>query len=256
MVKDAQNTERRQSYLMDIVSADVPVTQGAITVVMNPNKVGIDDPNGIYYNWSASAQVVDLDGRPVANQNVTMDVRAVEFKRGAWTVVEDSVTKEKSWVQYLPPAPPLVAPLSCTVPANDDPTTPYDDRNVTIHGLNKFDQVLNTYRDILTLDRNGNQVLETLNAVRFIGASEANPYTATYTTDREGKFDFQLRYPKAYATWLSVQVGATTTLSNTPIHGYRTVSLAPVDADFDKTNWAFTPSLDNTSPYGTLHTCK
>ena len=256
VVKDAQNTERRQSYLMDIVSADVPVTQGAITVVMNPNKVGIDDPNGIYYNWSASAQVVDLDGRPVANQNVTMDVRAVEFKRGAWTVVEDSVTKEKSWVQYLPPAPPLVAPLSCTVPANDDPTTPYDDRNVTIHGLNKFDQVLNTYRDILTLDRNGNQVLETLNAVRFIGASEANPYTATYTTDREGKFDFQLRYPKAYATWLSVQVGATTTLSTFPIHGYRTVSLAPVAADFDKTNWAYTPSLDNTSPFGTLHTCK
>jgi hypothetical protein len=65
------------------------------------------------------------------------------------------------------------------------------------------------------LDRNGNQVLETLNAVRFIGASEANPYTATYTTDKEGKFDFQLRYPKAYATWLSVQVGATTTLSST-----------------------------------------
>lgn len=256
VVKDSQNTERRQSYLMDIVSADVPVTQGAITVVMNPTSVGVDDADGIYYNWNASVQVVDLDGRPVANQNVTMDVRAVEFKRGAWTVVEDSVTKEKSWVQYLPPAPPLVAPLSCTVPANDDPTTPYDDRNVTIHGLNKFDQVLNTYRDILTLDRNGNQVLETLNAVRFIGASEANPYTATYTTDKEGKFDFQLRYPKAYATWLSVQVGATTTLSTFPIHGYRTVSLAPVADDFDKRNWAYTPSLDNTSPFGTLHTCK
>ena len=92
--------------------------------------------------------------------------------------------------------------------------------------------------------------------MRFIGASEANPYTATYTTDKEGKFDFQLRYPKAYATWLSVQVGATTTLSTFPIHGYRTVSLAPVAADFDKTNWAYTPSLDNTSPFGTLHTCK
>lgn len=256
LVKDNNGTERRQSYLADIIAADVPASQGSITVTMNPTKVGVDDPNGVYYNWSASAQVVDLDGRPVANQNVTMDVRAVEFKRGAWTVVEDSVTKVKSWVQYLPPAPPLVGPLSCTVPANDDPTTPYDDRNVTIHGLNKFDQVLNTYRDILTLDRNGNQVLETLNAVRFIGASEANPYTATYTTDKEGKFDFQIRYPKAYASWLSVQVGATTTLSSTPIHGYRTVSLAPVADDFDTSNWAYTPSLDNTSPYGTLHTCK
>ncbi len=256
VVKDSQNTERRQSYLVDVVAADIPVTQGSITVVMNPNKVGMDDATGIYYNWSASAQVVDLDGRPVANQNVTMDVRAVEFKRGEWIVVEDSATKEKSWVQHLQPAPPLVAPLSCEVPALDDPTTPYDDRNVTVHGLQKFDQTLNAYKDVMTLDRNGNQVLETLNAVRFIGASEANPYTATYTTDKEGKFDFQIRYPKAYASWLSVQIGATSTLSNTPIHGYRTVSLAPVADDFDKSNWAYTPSIDNTSPFGTLHICR
>lgn len=254
VVKDAQNTERRQSYLMDIVSADVPVTQGAITVVMNPNKVGTDDSTGIYYNWQASVQVVDLDGRPVADQKVTMDIRATEFVRGQWTVVEDPSTKEKAWVQHLPPT--LAPPLSCAVPATDDPSTPYDDRNVTIHGLHKFDQILNAYRDVLTLDRNGNQVLETLNAVRFIGASEANPYTATYTTDREGKFDFQLRYPKTYGAWLSVQVGATTTLSTYPVHGYRTVTLPTVANDFDKSNWAYTPSLDNTSPFGTLHTCK
>ena len=37
---------------------------------------------------------------------------------------------------------------------------------------------------------------------------------------------------------------------------YRTVSLPALAEDFDKTNWAYTPSLDNTSPYGTLHTCK
>jgi len=258
LVRDANGTERRQSYLADVVSAAVPVTQGSITVVMNPTRVGADDPAGVYYNWSASAQVVDLDGRPVANQNVTMDVRAVEFKRGAWTVVEDAITKEKSWVQYLPSAPAasLVAPLSCAVSAVDDPATPYDDRNVTIHGMHKYDQTLNAYIDVLTLDRNGNQVLETLNAVRFVGASEANPYTATYTTDKEGKFDFQLRYPKAHASWLSVQIGAATTLSSFPIHAYRTVSLPPVADDFDKTNWAYTPSLNNTSPYGTLHACK
>lgn len=254
VVKDAQNTERRQSYLMDIVSADVPVTQGAITVVMNPTRVGVDDADGIYYNWKASVQVVDLDGRPVADQKVTMDIRATEFIRGQWTVIENPVTKEKTWVQHLPPT--LIPPLACVVPTADDPSTPYDDRNVTVHGLNKFDQLLNDYRDVLTLDRNGNQVLETLNAVRFIGASEANPYTATYTTDREGKFDFQLRYPKTYGAWLSVQVGATATLSTYPIHGYRTVTLPTVADDFDKTNWAYTPSLDNTSPFGTLHTCK
>ena len=74
--------------------------------------------------------------------------------------------------------------------------------------------------------------------------------------DWEGKFDFQLRYPKTYGAWLSVQVGATATLSTYPIHGYRTVTLPTVADDFDKTNWAYTPSLDNTSPFGTLHTCK
>lgn len=238
VVKDSNATERRQRYLVDIINAEVPVTQGSITVVMNPNKVGIDDQTGIYYNWNASVQLVDLDGRPVANQNVTMDIRAVEFTRGAWTVVEDPVTKEKSWAQYLPPAS---LPLSCSVPDIDDISTPYDDRNVTITGEK---------------DRNGADVMETLNAVRFIGASESNPYTATYTTDKEGKFDFELRYPKAYATWLKVQVGAKASLSNSPIHGYRTVMLPPVNTDFDKTNWSYTPSINNQSPYGIINYCK
>lgn len=238
LVKDSNATERRQSYLVDVINAEIPVTQGSITVVMNPTKVGVDDQAGNYYNWSASVQLVDLDGRPVANQNVTMDIRAVEFTRGAWTVVENPTTKEKSWAQYLPPA---FLPLSCTVPDNDDPTTPYDDRNVTITGEK---------------DKNGTDVLETLNAVRFIGNSESNPYTATYTTDKEGKFDFELRYPKAYASWLKVQVGAKTSLSNYPVHGYRTVMLPTVANDFDKTDWSYTPSINNQSPYGIINYCK
>ncbi|MFW1852762.1 Ig-like domain-containing protein [Acinetobacter guillouiae] len=238
LVKDSNATERRQSYLVDVINAEIPVTQGSITVVMNPNHVGVDDQTGTYYNWSASVQLVDLDGRPVANQNVTMDIRAVEFTRGAWTVVENPVTKEKSWAQYLPPAS---LPLSCAVPDNDDPSTPYDDLNVTITGEK---------------DRDGLAVLETLNAVRFIGASESNPYTATYTTDKEGKFDFELRYPKAYASWLKVQVGAKTSLSNYPVHGYRTVMLPTVTNDFDKVDWSYTPSINNKSPYGIIDYCK
>ncbi len=238
IVKDSNSTERRQSYLVDVINAEVPATQGSITVVMNPNKVGIDDPTGVYYNWNASVQLVDLDGRPVANQNVTMDIRAVEFTRGAWTVVEDPVTKDKSWAQYLPPTS---LPLSCSVPDNDDLSTPYDDRNVTITGEK---------------DRNGVDILETLNTVRFIGASDANPYTATYTTDKDGKFDFELRYPKAYANWLKVQVGAKAALSNLPIHGYRTVMLPAVSTDFDKSDWTYTPSINNQSPYGIINYCK
>ncbi len=238
LVKDSNGTERRQSYLVDVINAEVPETKGSLTVVMNPNKIGVSDTTGIYYNWSASVQLVDLDGRPVANQNVTMDIRAVEFTRGAWTVVQDAVTKEKSWAQYLPPTS---LPLSCAVPDNDDVSTPYDDRNVTITGEK---------------DRNGNDVLETLNAVRFIGASESNPYTATYTTDKEGKFDFELRYPKAYASWLKVQVGAKTSLANYPVHGYRTVMLTPVSSDFDKSDWSYTPSINNQSPYGIINYCK
>ena len=238
IVKDSNSTERRQSYLIDVINAEVPATQGSITVVMNPNKVGISDETGNYYNWSASVQLVDLDGRPVANQNVTMDIRAVEFTRGAWTVVEDPLTKDKSWAQYLPPTS---LPLSCSVSDNDDLSTPYDDRNVTVTGEK---------------DRNGADVLETLNVVRFIGASESNPYTATYTTDKEGKFDFELRYPKAYASWLKVQVGAKTSLSNYPVHGYRTVMLTPAASDFDKSDWAYTPSINNQSPYGIINYCK
>lgn len=240
VVKDANATERRQSYLIDVINADIPVTQGSITVVMNPTGVGVTDPTNVYYNWNASVQLVDLDGRPVSNQNVTMNVRAVEFKRGAWTVFEDPLTTEKSWIQYLP-ALALLPPLSCAIPSVNDALTPYDDRNETITGEK---------------DRDGNPVLETLNVVSFIGADESNPYTATYRTDKEGRFDFELRYPKAYAGWLKVQVGATTSLSLSPVHGYRTVMLPAVNSDFDKSEWSYTPSINNQSPYGIIDRCK
>ncbi len=44
--------------------------------------------------------------------------------------------------------------------------------------------------------------------------------TATYTTDKDGKFDFTIRYPKIYiAQWLNVQIGASSEICVFYLHG-------------------------------------
>lgn len=244
LVKDSNGTERRQTYLVDVINAAVSETDGRITVVMNPNKHASSE-DGINYVWNASAQVVDKDGRPVANKDIVMDIRAVEFVRGQWTVVTDPVTQEKSWTQSLFSNGPTFAPVYCSVPAIDDPLTAYDDTK---------------WAETFEPDGQGGTVRETLTPVRFIGTSSSNPYTASYQTDSEGKFDFTIQYPKTYAQWLTVQVGATATFTtaSTPysIKGYRTVTLPALADDFDKSNWSYTPSIGNVSPYGTNKNCK
>ena len=233
-VKDDAGIDNNLPFSIPVVNdAQVPVSQGSIAVTMNPTTIGVDDETGVYYNWKASAQVTDLDGRPIANQNVTMDIRSVRVYRGFWIpVIKPGEIEPSSWAQNIKEV--------CTVPTDDNPATPYDDRNETI----------DTGTSINPTNRP-----ETLNVVRFIGASAANPYTATYTTDREGRFDFELHYPKTYGAWLKVDVGAKASLASspgTPIRGSRLVTLTTSADDFDKTNWSYTPSLDNRSPYGEL----
>lgn len=233
-VKDANGVDNQIPFSIPVVNdAQVPISQGSIAVTMNPTSIGVVDGTGVYYNWKASAQVTDMDGRPIANQNVTMDIRGVQVYRGQWVpVIKPGDTDPSSWAQLISEV--------CTIPTVDNAATPYDDRYETI----------DTGTSINPTNRP-----ETLNVVRFIGESAANPYTATYTTDREGRFDFELHYPKTYGAWLKVDVGAKASLASfpgAPIRGSRLVTLTTSASDFDKSDWAYTPSLDNRSPYGEL----
>lgn len=224
-VRDDNSTLISQITSLLVVQSEIPVTNGSISVNVNPTQI-ISSSDGVYYNWNGSVQVADLDGRPVANQTVTLDLRSVQFLKGNWAIAIDAISNNKVWAQNVT--------ATCIVPTVDNPNTPYDDRLVTIKD-------------------NGKE--EALNIIRFIGSDTSNPYTATYQTDREGKFDFQLHYPKAYGAWLNVEIGAKATMSNVLIRGTRTITLTTSSADFDKTDFSFTPSTNNQSPYGILGSC-
>ena len=71
--------------------------------------------------------------------------------------------------------------------------------------------------------------------------------TATYTTDKDGKFDFTIRYPKIYAQWLNVQIGASSEVASLPTRTTYGLGLPSVTTDYSS-NGTYGPNL--TSPYG------
>ena len=93
---------------------------------------------------------------------------------------------------------------------------------------------------------------QALRVVRFLGGTANNstthPYTATYRTDSTGRFDFIIEYPKANAQWVSVEVGAKTTLAQTPTRGYTTLTLPSLASDY-ATDGSYAPN--RVSPYTT-----
>src|SRR5690606_37279140 len=83
IVKDGQNTERRLPHHIDVVNSEVPETIGSIAVNFNPTEL-TSTGNGIYYQKEGSVQLVDVDGKPVANQDVVLDIRPTSYVLGEW----------------------------------------------------------------------------------------------------------------------------------------------------------------------------
>ena len=86
--------------------------------------------------------------------------------------------------------------------------------------------------------------------VTFVSQSGAEQNT--FTTDANGKFDFAMRYPKIYAQWLTVQVGASATVASLPNRTTYSLGLASLASDYS-TDGTYSPN--QVSPYGTSFTC-
>lgn len=259
VVKDTQNTERRVPHVIDVVNSEVPVTIGSIAVNFNPTEL-TSTGNGIYYQKEGSVQLVDVDGKPVANQDVVLDIRPTsyvlgewkyEIQKDAWKIVEqpgvdvdgnpitlkvkelDAVypfTNLKGWIKPGDYYYPLVGTIPAQVQDKNSATTCTVDPTTTSWMANG----------------------QALRVVRFLGGTANNstthPYTATYRTDSTGRFDFIIEYPKANAQWVSVEVGAKTTLAQTPTRGYTTLTLPSLASDY-ATDGSYAPN--RVSPYTT-----
>ena len=245
-VKDENSTETRQRFSLDVVNSEVPESIGSIAVNLNPTAIA-STQNGVYYQAEGSVQLVDVDGKPIANQDVVLDTRPLTYWKGGWRY---EITKSP-WDDGTPPKlvgsfpfdslKGWVAPgglfyaLNGTVPAQSLST------NTSIACT----------ANTSTWSANN----QPLRVVRFIGSDASHPATATYRTDSYGRFDFQIEYPKANATWLEIEIGAKATLAKAPalIRATTNYRLPTLGIDF-ASNGAYAPN--EISPYGvTVTTC-
>lgn len=238
-VKDKNSTQVAQTLLVDIVNSEVPVPVGSISVNVNRTALS-SSSNGIYYNLEGSAQLVDVDGKPIANQDVVLDTRPTSYTIGQYlfAIQKNPWNKEgelngeypfddlKAWIE---PYNQYFA-LKGTIPEKTMTTNLATTCNINVANTSWV--------------ANG----AALRVVRLIGSDTSHPSTATYRTNNYGRFDFQIEYPKANAYWVDVTIGAKTNLAKTPIHGSLEFKLPASSADY-ATDGSYAPN--RVSPYTT-----
>ena len=258
-VKDENGTVRSVPIGIDVVPSQAPLPIGAIAVNVNPIEIK-STSNGIYYNLEGSVQVVDIDGKPIANKDIVLDTRPTSYglgkifyaiKQNPWQIVQKPVLDANGDPTFTPSGTPIT---------KDELELkgeyPFDSFKGWIKANEYYYQLLgsmpaqtpseNTVKSCpvtSTTTVNG----QTLRVVRFIGSDANNPSTASYRTDSYGRFDFQIEYPKANAQWLNVEIGATSKFGQDTLRGTINTTLPALKTDYS-TDGTYGPNLS--SPYG------
>lgn len=233
---------------VDIVQAAVQNPIASIVIGVNPTEVSTSS-DGVYYTRNLSVSVVDFDGKPLANQEVVMDITPITYRKGQYiwrnSVKLGEKTASEQWIaageRYYDLTNPNHYEQNGLVMHNNG--TPADDTDDIPASLST--------QPISVCPANASGVAITnpevmnvpVKVPTFLGQGE----TAKYTTDKDGKFDFTIRYPKIYANWLNVQIGAASTITSLPQRTTYNLTLPALTSDYSS-NGTFGPNLQ--SPYG------
>ncbi|MFH7409956.1 hypothetical protein [Acinetobacter variabilis] len=229
---------------VDIVQAAVQNPRASIVIGVNNIEVfSLTESGNVYYTRNLSASVIDFDGKPLANQEVTLDITPISYVKGRnlWALAPVP-TQEPAmkWVfgnqEYYP--------NNIAINNNGTPNDPSDDT--------LFPTVIN---EVTACPANSDGVAVNgvpVKVVSFTKSSAALGNTVTYVTDSDGKFDFSIRYPKNYAQWLNVRVGASSTIATLPTRTTYDLGLPPLSTDYSTDG---TTSPNEVSPYGTTTNC-
>ena len=239
---DAQQISR-----IDIVQAAVQNPKASIVIGVNPTEV-ISSNDGVYYTRNLSVSVVDFDGKPLARQKVEMDITPLTYLKGRylWALApvmgEDPKAK---WVaagtNYYDLSNPNIY-LSNGIPMNNSGTP--DDMSDDFIVPTKFNPLQQCEVSPTGTAITNSEVSNIpVKVPTFLGQGA----TATYTTDDEGKFDFTIRYPKIYAQWLNVQIGASSQVATLPFRTTYNLGLPALSSDYSA-DGTYGPNLN--SPYG------
>lgn len=249
MVTDANNLRITEPFSVPIGRVIVE-SQGSIAV--NIASDGLVESNGIYYRLRGSAQLVDVDGKPIANQEVTLATRPTQYALGQWRYE----ILRSPWEETIENDQP-VWKLNGAYPFNDfkawiSPNTFYYPMLDGVTPARELARNNSTECNINSQITNWVVNGQALRVVRFLDGENTST-GAKYRTDGVGRFDFNIEYPKANAHWLTVNIEATAELARTPTRGNVTFRLPAITTDYS-TNGNSAPN--RTSPYGILGSCQ
>lgn len=244
--KEPGFTNAVQVRMINVVQAAVENPVAAIVIGVNPTETSVSS-DGVYYTRNLSVSVVDFDGKPLANQKVEMDITPTTYFKGQyiWALAPEigSASPKVKWVaageSYYD-----VDLTNTNIYYNDD-GVPTDNKGTPNNTLD--DVVLTPIANPIAACRADSNGLPVGNVPVKVPTFLGQGATATYTTDKDGKFDFTIRYPKIYAQWLNVQIGASSEVATLPTRTTYGLGLPSVTTDYSS-NGTFGPNL--ISPYG------
>lgn len=203
-----------------------------LTVQTTASSIGVsladkisDDESKVYYFRNGSAFVTNNSGQPAANQLITISLKPKTYIKGQFKVFVDKKL-EKIWVQ---------------------------DRQECANEDKNFNGILDVGED-----GNNNGQLEpgykasilSKNLVSTPNTSNNGVYNLI--TDANGRADFQIRYPKEYANWFTMDITAATLVDGSESSQSRGVHF-PILTDDQDLSLVKRPNL--ISPFGTELNC-
>ena len=229
---DANGITSKQSTKLNVSAAAIAQPVGNITFGNSSELQKSPDAN--YYSEALSAHVVDIDGKPIANQTVTLTLKMLNAGQGGYYLKADLEKAKQADILTL---------KQWSLSETD--TTKKAKIDAVVEALNTY-EVPSRDRSYCSLtDLSSTQL-----ATGFVSNDGAINSTFTYTTDSTGKFDFRVNYLRRYASWQSVQITANISVSGKSLQSSMNYGLGYLKTDFDSES---SQPFDN-SPYG-LGTC-
>jgi hypothetical protein len=277
---DPKNVKVVKPLKLNVVEGNTSTPVGNITF----GNAGVLSVNSekTFYSEDISAQVVDIDGKPLPNQKVTMSIEIISGATGRYILSseleglrqEDILNID---INQLKPLNTQLKNLNLTLTSlnsdlslidNDDPKA--KEKKATIQAqinstnleiqriqnniaeleadkslINRYVIQPRTYLLCSAVTSPSNTSLATSLVDRDkVDESAINEYS--YTTSATGSFDFKVNYLRRYAGWQTVQIKASTSVSGKVVESTMMYPLNPLKGDIE----ADVGQPFDRSPYG------
>lgn len=229
-------------------ATNITVSKEAVyTTLAFGNKLSSDD---IYYTVRGSIAVMDGSGRAVPNQAVSIKSYATEYAQGIYCLLDSTTTYQAADIDELDEFGNVIK-TTTPEPKVFSEKTPvplksvwYPTEDTNYNYTLDSDSTLNE-------DKNNNGTLEAINPVAILVNGQLADDNYTFTTNAEGRADFEIRYPLRYSNWVKVRFDVTTLLNGSEnIQSINYQLPTSVDDLVVNGTTLVTPWINNTSPFG------